>query len=367
MITSKEYTNECIRHYLKNDTTDWTSGNKFIDDFIRDSYTSSTLDTIIEWVPMDHFKDFEFKAKGGFGSIFMATWVDGWIDGWDQEAQKFVRSKPGKVVLKMLDKSNNANIDFFKKAISNVTLTNLNCVKCYGLTKHPDSLEYMLILKYLNNGNLNTFLFNKNNKYGWKRIYLILQQILNGLCSIHHLNMIHKDIHPGNILSDQAKWYISDFGICEIITSRQDFLCSQTNLSINKSEIIDYQDIPSPKNKYNSDNEYAQTNINDLLVIKQVINNENTKFYNKNEEYKYLHAKNYISVILNNNLQNSLKGIGHVQQMNDNLLMPHKEVNRKDKHIEVSKEDIREKVSREGNKCNAKFNPLLVISNYYFY
>ncbi|RIB28290.1 hypothetical protein C2G38_2158265 [Gigaspora rosea] len=188
-ISSTEHINECIRQHLKNNIHNWASGNEFLDDLIQ----------------------------SGFGSIFTSTWIDGRIVDWDEKAQKFVRSKPEKIVLKLLDKSNNASIDFFKEAITNIifSISNpVNSVKCYGLTKYPDSSEYMLILKYMNDGDLNAFLFDENNKYNWKQIYSILQQILNGLCLIHGVDMVHKDIHPGNILSDQIKWYISDFGTC---------------------------------------------------------------------------------------------------------------------------------------------------------
>ncbi|CAG8454450.1 455_t:CDS:2, partial [Gigaspora rosea] len=324
--------------HLKNNIHNWTSGNEFLDDLIQSSQMRSTLDTIIEWVPIDHFEEIEFKSKGGFGSIFTATWIDGRIVDWDEKAQKFVRSKPEKIVLKLLDKSNNASIDFFKEAITNIifSISNpVNSVKCYGLTKYPDSSEYMLILKYMNDGDLNAFLFDENNKYNWKQIYSILQQILNGLCLIHGVDMVHKDIHPGNILSDQKKWYISDFGTCdplrrpsafelieycfkmlgrndneETTISDLDFLpfVSQVYLSNNKSEITDYRGISNPKNKSNSDSEFVDAKSSDLLIIMQDLNNDILK-YNKSEY---------------NNSQNSF----NAHQTNDELLiLPYEEVN----------------------------------------
>ncbi|CAG8729671.1 30951_t:CDS:2 [Gigaspora margarita] len=312
-----------------------------MNDLIQSSQMRSTLDTIIEWVPIDNFEEIEFKSKGGFGSIFTATWIDGWIVDWNEKAQKFTISN-------IIFSSNNP----------------VNSVKCYGLTKYPDSSEYMLILKYMNDGDLNAFLFDENNKYNWKQIYSILQQILNGLCLIHGVDMVHKDIHPGNILSDQKKWYISDFGtsICnglrplnesripyeykcfmercwdvdplrrpsafelieycfkmlgrndneETMISDLEILpsVSQVYLSNNKSEITDYRSISNHKSKPNSDSKFIDTKSSDLLIIMQDLNNDILK-YNDKGEY--------------NNSQNSF----NVHQTNDELLIvPYVEVNK---------------------------------------
>src|SRR4051812_17607208 len=86
-------------------------------------------------------------------------------------------------------------------------------VKCYGLTKNPKGIGYMLILEYMENGDLNSLL-RKEDAPDWKEIYLLLYQIFSDLGKIHSHNMVHKDIHPGNILFNGQRWSIGDFGLC---------------------------------------------------------------------------------------------------------------------------------------------------------
>ncbi|CAG8746372.1 33589_t:CDS:2, partial [Racocetra persica] len=62
-------------------------------------------------------------------------------------------------------------------------------VKCYGLTKSSENLEYMIILKYMKSGDLNSFIFDENNKFCWKEIYSLLQQVLKELTLIHNSKM----------------------------------------------------------------------------------------------------------------------------------------------------------------------------------
>jgi hypothetical protein len=54
------------------------SGNKLIDDFITYTQTKCPFnpDGKLEFVPYNQFKDIEFIADGGFGTIYKATWVN---------------------------------------------------------------------------------------------------------------------------------------------------------------------------------------------------------------------------------------------------------------------------------------------------
>src|SRR5687768_12723749 len=81
------------------------------------------------------------------------------------------------------------------------------------MTRHPESGALMLILDYMEKGNLDAFIENKDNDITWKDKYLLLQQILQNLTRIHYFNYVHKDIHPGNILCGEQGWFIGDFGI----------------------------------------------------------------------------------------------------------------------------------------------------------
>ncbi|RIB01955.1 kinase-like domain-containing protein [Gigaspora rosea] len=59
-------------------TTRWTSGNKYIDDFMK-AFQLRTLayENAIEWIPFDRLSSVEEIGKGGFGSVYKTTWLDG--------------------------------------------------------------------------------------------------------------------------------------------------------------------------------------------------------------------------------------------------------------------------------------------------
>src|SRR4051794_38068511 len=67
----------------------------------------------------------------------------------------------------------------------------------------------------MKNGNLCSYLRQTANSINWnQRLNDIYYHIFNGLNIIHKKGLIHKDLHPGNILNDDLEFTISDFGFC---------------------------------------------------------------------------------------------------------------------------------------------------------
>jgi hypothetical protein len=82
------------------------SGNKVIDDFIRNTQIRLVKNAgKMEFVPYDQFKDIEFIAQGGFSKVYKATWINGPVCGWN--FKNSIRKKNYKVVLKKLNNSKN--------------------------------------------------------------------------------------------------------------------------------------------------------------------------------------------------------------------------------------------------------------------
>jgi serine/threonine protein kinase len=82
----------------------------------------------------------------------------------------------------------------------------------------------MAIMDYANKGNLRGNLA-EIIKYSWKQRLYMLHQIISGLSEIHRQNLIHCDLHDGNILihkdkeNKENKVYISDLGLCQRVNS----------------------------------------------------------------------------------------------------------------------------------------------------
>ncbi|RHZ86174.1 hypothetical protein Glove_54g20 [Diversispora epigaea] len=190
--------NPCNSKHLQNDFNYWTSGNDKIDKFIQDAQLNAKkFFKVIEWIPYDRFKDVKQIGRGGFGTIHYARWIDGFIFNWDIENQQWKRQRNWQEMEIHLNTIGFGSIHF------------------YGITQDPETNSYMMVLEYANDGNLREYL-----KINWKKKLQSPYNLSYRLMSIHKLNIVHQDFHPGNILSSNFKngpIDISDFGLSKLI------------------------------------------------------------------------------------------------------------------------------------------------------
>ncbi|PKC03052.1 kinase-like protein, partial [Rhizophagus irregularis] len=167
------------------------------------------------------FENVEYLAKGGFGTIYKAVWKDGDIEQWDSLSNQWWRKKKWighenfPVVLKCLHNSQNITSEFLREIESHNMIVS-NCVtRCFGITKDPESNNFMIVMEYAKEGSLRQYLNNKFNSIKWADKLQTLQRITEGLKSIHVKGLIHHDFHCGNMLKD-GKWtIITDLGLCQ--------------------------------------------------------------------------------------------------------------------------------------------------------
>ena len=107
----------CNSIHFQQNFKNWTSGNDDIDKFIRDAQLlTNNCHKVLEWIPYDRFYDVKYIAKGGFGKVYRANWIDGYIDKWDIKNQNRKRHNPNKfVALKSLNISNNITLEFLNE------------------------------------------------------------------------------------------------------------------------------------------------------------------------------------------------------------------------------------------------------------
>ncbi|RHZ44429.1 hypothetical protein Glove_726g1 [Diversispora epigaea] len=169
-----------ISKYLENNFGNWTSGNYEIGKLIQEcQQTTVKPDSVIEWINHDQFENVKFLANGGCAIIYTANWRDRSYDEWNSERQILERSGGRVIVLKRLNNSNSNNVRWFQEMALSFTLDNTSIflVSCYGITKGPITQDYMLVLDH----------------------YTM------GLNKIHEQNIIHRDLHSGNILNSVQK------------------------------------------------------------------------------------------------------------------------------------------------------------------
>ncbi|RHZ85145.1 hypothetical protein Glove_71g80 [Diversispora epigaea] len=144
----------CNSTHFRNYFDKWTSRNEKIDKFIQDvQLNADDYDKAIEWIPYDRFQDIKQIAKGGFGTIYYAEWIDGNILNWDTENRQWVRFGKLEVVLKRVDDIEDIIENFLNEmAILLRTNGNMLSTTLYGITKDPETHKYLMVLKYLKGG-----------------------------------------------------------------------------------------------------------------------------------------------------------------------------------------------------------------------
>src|ERR1700729_4258263 len=95
--------------------------------------------------------------------------------------------------------------------------TNYKClIRCYGVTQESKTQNYALVLPFMENGSLRSYLNQNFNSLTWEQKLNIMHDISYGLHFIHDKNLMHKDLHLGNVLQgNEYNTRISDFGFCK--------------------------------------------------------------------------------------------------------------------------------------------------------
>ncbi|CAB4437986.1 unnamed protein product [Rhizophagus irregularis] len=212
------YCEHCIRNYLKENFSNWTSGNNDIDNLIKQCQIKALSPyNIVEWIPYNNLQNIKYLTKGGCSEIYTADWIDGCYEEWNPKEKQLKRDGWTSVVLKKLENVERANKSWLEEGISHLHICSKGTliVQCFGLTQNPFNGNYMLVIDY-KDMNLREYLQQNHNKPTWKKRIQITDYIMQAVSIIHEENAIHRDLHSGNILFSQInqKFYVSDLGLC---------------------------------------------------------------------------------------------------------------------------------------------------------
>ncbi|RHZ82766.1 hypothetical protein Glove_103g133 [Diversispora epigaea] len=212
-----QYCEFCIRKYLENNFRNWTSGNEEIDKLIQECQQKTVSPRhVIEWINYDQFENIEHLTEGGCATIYTAIWKDGRYNKWNSKKQILERYERREVILKRLNNSNSNNVHWFQEVTLSFTLDNTfrGQATCCGLTKDPSTHDYMLVLLRYDN-DLRHFIKDNYHTLTLLKKYKIINEITRGLNKIHEQNIVHRDLHSGNILFNAytLQWKISDLGL----------------------------------------------------------------------------------------------------------------------------------------------------------
>ncbi|CAB4373877.1 unnamed protein product [Rhizophagus irregularis] len=171
----------------------------------------------IHYFEYSEFNDFKKIGKGGFGTVNRAVTNDGIL-----------------VALKMVNLREENDIKTFVNELKLIRMVHFhpNVNRFLGLTK--DSNDYIMVLEYANEGNLRDYLNKKFKKLQWENKIQMALDITCGLKYLHFKDIIHRDLHSKNILVNNGRLLITDFGLSKQITE------VTSNSMGNRAGIIEY-------------------------------------------------------------------------------------------------------------------------------
>jgi serine/threonine protein kinase len=72
--------------------------------------------------------------------------------------------------------------------------------RIYGLTQDPKTKDYYIVLQYANDFDLHRYLVQNCASIDWWQRISILDGVVKGIYELHKSNLIHQNLHTGNIL-----------------------------------------------------------------------------------------------------------------------------------------------------------------------
>ncbi|EXX57070.1 kinase-like domain-containing protein [Rhizophagus irregularis DAOM 181602=DAOM 197198] len=213
-INNNDQIIDCINNINK-DYENCNPLDKYND--IKYEFKNALSKPIMEWIPYSQITNCKKIAEGGFGIIYKAIWLDA-----SSQYDDFLsnREKNKTVAIKRFLNSQNISKYFLNELKSLYQCYNKfdHIINYHGITKDPETKDYMLIMKYASGGNLHDYLQKNFKEVTWNKKLYILWQISAGLHTIHEVNFIHRDFHSGNILLEtesSGKWKIGDLGLSQ--------------------------------------------------------------------------------------------------------------------------------------------------------
>ena len=100
------------------------------------------------------------------------------------------------------------------QALNYCKIKSSRIVNCHGITRFPENGNYAMVLNHIIEGNLRGYLQKNHSKLTLKDRINIFNHICESLKLVHEKDLIHCDLHSGNIVVQSDVCFITDLGLC---------------------------------------------------------------------------------------------------------------------------------------------------------
>jgi len=224
--TSRKWCQPCAEKEWQKEIKNLT-GQELVKKFIQQQGKDAWGNYRLQWIPYEWFgveKDEcgnnKVLGEGSFGKVYKANW---------KEREQHLRHNPYNcIVLKVLHNSQNIALEFLIEMANNILVNDYNTspytVKCWGISQDPITKNYIMVMDHIKGGNLREYLKQNSQKLNLEIKLKKLYDIAMGLNFVHEQNLVHKDLHAGNILNDKYgdgdgdgydRSFVTDFGLSQ--------------------------------------------------------------------------------------------------------------------------------------------------------
>ncbi|EXX70195.1 Mkk2p [Rhizophagus irregularis DAOM 197198w] len=139
----------CQINKLKQNFTNWSSGNEKIDELIQEFQLKINRhdDIIVEWIPYNQFNDIKEIDKDDTATLYSATWMNGQLKYENYKVEK-KRVPNEKVALKCMYNSQNITNEFLSEVKSfSIYRFDYDILKIYGISQNPETRDYIIVFQ----------------------------------------------------------------------------------------------------------------------------------------------------------------------------------------------------------------------------
>ncbi|RHZ78851.1 hypothetical protein Glove_155g131 [Diversispora epigaea] len=205
----------CTKEHLIQEFKTWSSGDANIDKIVQKSQINCRYNKLY-WIPYDNFQNIKHIADGGRGSVYSAELENGIKWDWNFIKQEWEYHSIGKkVALKEITDCRYDIAEFLKVIKTTHDYYYDYFATYYGISKNPSTQNYIIVMKSVN-GDLPNYLTKTFWDLGWETKIGILGSIAYGLESLHDKNLVHCNLHSGNILIDPDLDLRIDLDSCKL-------------------------------------------------------------------------------------------------------------------------------------------------------
>ncbi|CAB5365857.1 unnamed protein product [Rhizophagus irregularis] len=191
--TSLYWCKPCQSTQFEENFDNWTTGDKGIDYFIRETQLNATDCTeYLEWIPFNSFIGVSKYDVSEVGTVYTANWKKGPRDCWDENEKIYVEKKELiKVALHSLGNTPSLFLKELKRHYYSRVKSGL-MIRLFGVTRETVTGHLMMVAETVE-WDLRHYVSHHFARLTWERKLSILHSIACALEQLHNGEQVHRD------------------------------------------------------------------------------------------------------------------------------------------------------------------------------